>query len=215
MTDTIGPWQIADRPSLSTWNVHVAEDGGGLVLYVGGELDMATWPAMEDALTAVCSGPGQVVVVDVSLLRFMDCGGLGLLVVAHERLESEGRKGLVVSGASGVVRRMFELTRLTSLLADREPTGLGRRVPLETWRHTRDLERARRYAGLSVRDWFVAYFALGGTASFGRFGVYLSGGATHLDSHQRNIAVHALNEHLVERGLEDGVLSSASEEAVR
>ena len=71
---------------MSTWNVHVAEVDGDVVLYVGGELDMATWPAMEEALTAVCSCPGEVVVVDVSCLTFMDCGGLGLMVVADERL---------------------------------------------------------------------------------------------------------------------------------
>jgi len=123
---------------MSTWNVHVAEVDGDVVLYVGGELDMATWPAMEEALTAVCSCPGEVVVVDVSCLTFMDCGGLGLLVVADERLKAEGRRVVLAAHASVAMRAIREREglellgeQLNEALSSRDVIGQAKGILME------------------------------------------------------------------------------------
>ena len=72
------------------------------------------------------------------------------------------------------------------------------------------LELARRDAGLSVADLFVAYFALGGAADHGELVAYLNGDAEALDRHQRDIAVHAVNERLGDVGRTEQLLSYAS-----
>ena len=73
------------------------------------------------------------------------------------------------------------------------------------------LEAGRRDAGLSVVGLHVAYLALGGTAQCAELGAYLKGaGAGAMDRHQRDIAVHAVNERLIEVGRADSLLSYAA-----
>lgn len=152
--------------------------------------------------------PGDRLVIDVSHLIFMDAAGLWVLVAADERLVAAGRGRLVVQGASGIVRRVFELTGLTVLLDDRGLVGASCGVAAEAGRG--ELELARRRAGLSVVDLFIAYFALGGAADRGQLVAYLNGDTEVLDRHQRDIAVHAVNERLGDVGRTDQLLSYAS-----
>jgi hypothetical protein len=69
----------------------------------------------------------------------------------------------------------------------------------------------RRAAGLSVTDLFVAYLALGGTAHLGEMRAFLGGVDDALAGHQQDVAVHAVNERLVELGHRDRLLSYASD----
>lgn len=51
---------------------------------------------------------------DLSELEFIDSAGLGMLLLARDKME--GQKGqLVLRGAQGQVKRMFELGRLDTL----------------------------------------------------------------------------------------------------
>src|SRR5215207_1881894 len=106
------------------FGVYVGEavDGVGVVR-VAGELDTATAGLLEDGLSLASVMPGDRVVVDFSRLTFMDAAGLRAVVAAHERRVAAGTGGLVIRGASGIVRRVFELTGLTVLLDDRESMG--------------------------------------------------------------------------------------------
>jgi anti-sigma B factor antagonist len=187
---------------------------GAMVVWVEGELDLATAPRLDDVLSSVCSTPVERVTVDVSRLTFLSAAGLHVLVAAHNRLLNAGRKGLVVHGASGIARRVFQLTELTGLLGDPEPTPSTSAVPSHglPQSHGHDLEIGRRRAGLSVEDLFVSYFALGGTADLGRVNAYLNGNDDDvLDSHQRDVAIHAVNERLVDLGQRDHLLSYSAD----
>ncbi len=191
------------------FGVYVSEGVGGAgVVWVAGELDSATAGLMGDGLSLASMMPGDRLVVDVSRLIFMDAAGIRVLVAAHERLVAAGGGGLVIRGASGIVRRVFELTGLTVLLDDRDPVGSSCEVAADGGRGALDL--ARRAAGLSVGDLFVAYFALGGAADRGQLVAYLNGDAAALDRHQRDIAVHAVNERLGDVGRSDQFVSYAS-----
>jgi anti-sigma B factor antagonist len=190
------------------FGVYVSETVGGQgVVWVAGELDSATAGLMGDGLSLASVMPCDRLVVDVSRLVFMDAAGVRVLVAAHERLVAAGGNGLVVRGASGIVRRVLELTGLMVLLDDRGPVGSSSGVAAEGGG---ELELARRAAGLSVGDLFVAYFALGGAADRGQLVAYLNGDAEALDRHQRDIAVHAVNERLGEVGRTDQLLSYTS-----
>jgi anti-sigma B factor antagonist len=72
-------------------------------------LDLASSPALEEALErAGRSAPGMLI-LDLSELEFMDSTGLSVLVRAHHRAQESGwRFGLVKGGPQ--VQRLLNLT---------------------------------------------------------------------------------------------------------
>jgi anti-anti-sigma factor len=182
---------------------------GETIVEVVGELDFGTASVLDEALWrdgAVATGR---VVVDVSRLTFMGAAGLNVLVGVHYHLVGQGREGLVVRGASGIVRRMVELTGLSALLEGTDSAGLAGAIRWHGLRG-RELEVGRRAAGLSVTDLFVDYFALGGTANLGQVRAFLGGLDAALDGHQQDVAAHAVNERLVALGYRDHLLPYTS-----
>jgi anti-anti-sigma factor len=174
--------------------IRIDEAGGVTVLVLTGELDMTVAAQLSDALTTRCPLPEGRLVVDLSGLAFMDLAGLHRLLCAHSRLLEEGRAGIIVRGASGTVRRIFEVTGFMSLLGNSGG----------------ELELGRRHAGMSLTELFVAYFALGGTADFAGMAAHLRGSAEVLDAHQQDVAAHALNERLADLGRAEHLLSYAT-----
>jgi anti-sigma B factor antagonist len=215
---TDGQWpHVRGADALSGFSVRTCVIDGAMVVWVAGELDLGTAPRLGDVLSRVCSTPVDRVLVDVSRLRFLGVAGLHMLVTEHNRLLSAGRNGLVVRGASGTTRRAFQITGLAWLLGDPEPTEPTSAVAFRGWQHSHghDLEVGRRQAGLSVKDLFVCYFALGGTADLGQFHAYLSGSDDVLDSHQQDVAVHAVNELLIDLGQLERLLAYLSDKQGR
>lgn len=190
--------------------IQIAEVDGVTVVFVGGDLDIVAIAQMSEALKTGCLLARDRLVVDVSGSAFMDLGGLRVLASAHNRLLRLGRPGIVVRGASGIVRRVFELAGFTSLL-DASLVPAQRYSP-RAWGSGRELEDGRRHAGLPVESLFAAYFALGGTASFAAMVTHLRGAADVLDAHQRDVAAHALNEHLADLGCTEHLLSYVADQ---
>ncbi|HSE70525.1 MAG TPA: STAS domain-containing protein [Nocardioidaceae bacterium] len=86
------------------------------VLLVYGELDMATATRVSDAIDEmVHAGLVGDVVVDVTALTFCDVRGLAALLGAHQTIRRAGGR-LTVSGASVMVRRLLDLSRLDSVM---------------------------------------------------------------------------------------------------
>jgi anti-anti-sigma factor len=192
------------------FGVHLCVEAGETIAEIVGELDLATAPLLDEVLLRAGAVATGRVVVDVSHLTFMGAVGLSVLVGAHYRLVGESRAGLVVHGASGILRRIVELTELSFLLEDADSAGAAGAVACQGLRG-RNLEVGRRAAGLSVTDLFVAYFALGGIAHLGEVRAFLGGTDDALDAHQQDVAAHAINERLVELGQRDRLLSYASD----
>lgn len=190
--------------------IKIAEVDGVAVVFMAGDLDLTATAQMSEALKTGSSLTGNRLVVDVSGLVFMDLAGLRALVSAHNRLLRRGRAGIVVRGAAGIVRRIFELAELTSLLDDSPGAAAGYRP--RVWGSSRELEYGRQHAGLSLKNLFVAYFALGGTANFAGMVADLRGTAEVLDAHQRDVAAHALNEYLADLGCTEHLLSYAADQ---
>lgn len=101
----------------------------GVVLTLGGELDLATGARLREVLDPAIRGTGAVV-IDLSGLRFIDSSGLHLLVQAEQQLRDSGRQLVLVRG-SGAVHRVFELTQLDLYFTwcDSPSTAFG--APLE------------------------------------------------------------------------------------
>lgn len=94
-------------------------DGPSATLVVTGELDVASGPALEHEVARVLDGQGGDFRLDLSALTFMDSTGARSLVRVHRRLESIGRR-LVVVSLTPPVRRVIELLGLDELLDVRD-----------------------------------------------------------------------------------------------
>lgn len=92
----------------------VVDDRSLHVVQVYGELDLLHADEFRRELVAIA---GSTVRVDLSGLRFIDSTGLTVLLAARDEIISLGH-GFELRGASGVVRRVFEITGLAHLLTD-------------------------------------------------------------------------------------------------
>jgi len=89
-------------------------DVDGNVVRVVGELDVATAPLVTAGFRLA---ERSEVRLDLSGLTFIDVRGLDAVVDAVEQLRGAGHAVRVV-GATGLIRRVFELTGHASLLSD-------------------------------------------------------------------------------------------------
>jgi anti-anti-sigma factor len=89
-------------------------------LYASGELDIASGPVLEHAVVQALEGQGGEFRLDLGGLTFMDSSGAKALLSAHNRVESLGRR-LVIVSPSGPVRRVLALMALEQVLDVRSP----------------------------------------------------------------------------------------------
>ena len=96
----------ADESSLAI-SIHVTADGP--MVFVRGEVDLASAPQLrEAALTALSLGP-KVLRLDLAHVTFMDVSGLHVLLSAQRRAALMGGR-LVLMGTSPTVERLLDLT---------------------------------------------------------------------------------------------------------
>ncbi|MGH3682209.1 MAG: SigB/SigF/SigG family RNA polymerase sigma factor [Natronosporangium sp.] len=85
-------------------------------LVIHGELDLASAPQLQQALSAALSGAGRRdLVVDVSQVRFADCTAVGVLLRVRRQAEADG-VALRVAGAHGVVLEVLEIAGVAKRL---------------------------------------------------------------------------------------------------
>jgi anti-sigma B factor antagonist len=77
-------------------------------LALSGELDLATAPVFDQALSTAQTRTRSVT-VDLRRLTFMDCRGLSVLLSAASRARASGERFRVVRGPPAI-DRLFELT---------------------------------------------------------------------------------------------------------
>jgi len=77
---------------------------------VKGEIDHGTCEDLNAALCTALDAGGQVVLIDLDQVGYIDSGGLSVLFSALKRLSPDGWLGLVRPNAN--VRRLFELVGL-------------------------------------------------------------------------------------------------------
>ncbi|KFU75828.1 anti-anti-sigma factor [Amycolatopsis lurida] len=84
--------------------------GRTLVLIVDGDLDLHTAPTARQAIESALSHRPRRLVVDLSLVRFLNSAGLEVLLTAHRQAAPHTDLRLVVS--TRAVWRPLQLTRL-------------------------------------------------------------------------------------------------------
>ncbi len=94
-----------------------AEGGGRYTVTVRGELDVATSPALRGELHSLVEQGARSIRLDLSGTTFIDSSGLGVLVGALKRLREAEGETITLSGMQDQVRKVFEITGLTTLFA--------------------------------------------------------------------------------------------------
>ena len=90
----------------------VSVAAGNPIIAFSGEIDMATREGFFSALTPFLEAGGPVG-VDLSGITFMDSNGVHALVQAAKALGDRGC--IIIHGAHGAIRKLFELTSLESI----------------------------------------------------------------------------------------------------
>jgi anti-sigma B factor antagonist len=93
----------------------VADGDDARVVSLHGQLDLANADRVRDVLTGGVSG--SRVVVDLADLSFVDSSGVAALLAARGEITEAGH-GFELRGAKGIVRRVFDVTGLASLLVE-------------------------------------------------------------------------------------------------
>jgi anti-anti-sigma factor len=92
--------------------VGLTYSGPEAVITLAGELDLASAPVLHELLLEAASAGAETIKIDVQRLTYVDSAGLGVLVSAHKRLQSNGGS-LVISGPTPRVARVLAISGLT------------------------------------------------------------------------------------------------------
>lgn len=104
--------------------IDVSETGGGRLLRLAGEFDMAGVDRFERLLAADQTPETDTFVVDLRGLTFIDSSGLRALIMADQRVRDGGGRFVVVKGPDRV-NEVLEVTGVARQieLVDKPPTG--------------------------------------------------------------------------------------------
>jgi anti-sigma B factor antagonist len=97
------------------FEARVVEQGPRPVVQLVGELDMASAPELDACVRTLADAGAETVTLDLSQLEFCDSSGVGVFV-RWSKPSPEGAPTLLLKGARGTVRRVFELANLGHLL---------------------------------------------------------------------------------------------------
>jgi anti-sigma B factor antagonist len=94
----------------------ISERAGVKIVHVHGPIDVSRALELRELLGAQIDSASARVLLDVSDVPLIDSSGIGILVTAHRRATGQGAR-FGVSGATGTVARVFEMTRTNKLLS--------------------------------------------------------------------------------------------------
>ncbi len=97
-------------------------------LVLSGEIDAHTAPDLAGHLDPLPGDSGDVV-LDVAAIEFIDSSGLRLVVEAHQRAETDGRR-LVIRTPSPALMRLLEISGLIDHLTIDVPQSVDAPDPI-------------------------------------------------------------------------------------
>jgi anti-sigma B factor antagonist len=93
-----------------TFHIRTDVVGDSLVIAVSGEVDVVSAKELGTAMERVFEQ--RAVIVDLREVTFLDSSGLGTIVRGQRILGERGISLQIVAPPAGIVRRVFEITRL-------------------------------------------------------------------------------------------------------
>ena len=95
--------------------INLTENVGQSILSVSGEIDAYTAPKLKDSLTPLMLNKGQVVIVDLEEVNYMDSTGLGVFISALKSAK-EYESQLKIVNIQERVYRLFQITGLHEIM---------------------------------------------------------------------------------------------------
>ena len=102
-------------PEPGHFHVSAERFGADALIVVEGELDIATLPGFEQAVTRMRAQGLERMVIELRQLAFLDSMSIELLLRVHGELEATGADLVVVRGPHAV-NRVFDLMELERVL---------------------------------------------------------------------------------------------------
>ncbi|AXK89169.1 STAS domain-containing protein [Nocardia farcinica] len=93
----------------------VAVHDGATVLTVAGEVDLATAPALENAIEGVLGEKPAALIIDLTRVSFLASAGMAALVAAHQRAGAATTIAVVADGPA--TSRQLKMTSLDQVFA--------------------------------------------------------------------------------------------------
>ncbi|MGH3636936.1 STAS domain-containing protein [Mycobacterium sp.] len=93
----------------------VAHHNGVTVVSIGGEIDLSTAAAFEEALAGALAEQPPVLVIELSAVQFMASAGLRILVATQEKVGKSAHLAVVASNPA--TSRPIELTGLDKVFS--------------------------------------------------------------------------------------------------
>ena len=115
---TLGP----TRPPPGRLDVLLSAEGPAAVVALRGEADVATLPAIVDALAGVIADRDGNVIVDLTQTAFMDTAALRAVLRAREVLDGRGRE-LTLRSPSRIAGRLLGVFELSHLVSPTPPSA--------------------------------------------------------------------------------------------
>jgi len=98
------------NPVNSPFNIEVVDRDYGVIVRVEGELDVATAPVLDAALTLAEASDVPMIAIDLTGVTFIDSTGLRALLEAHARDKRHAAAGrLKITGGSEQAQKLFRL----------------------------------------------------------------------------------------------------------
>lgn len=101
-------------PLTDTMSTSVETRDGATVLTVTGEVDLATAPALENAIDAALGAGPAGLVIDLTAVSFLASAGMAALVAAHQRA---GKTSIAVVADGPATSRQLKMTSLDQVFA--------------------------------------------------------------------------------------------------
>jgi anti-sigma B factor antagonist len=89
------------------------DSGDIIILDVNGEIDLYNAPEIKDTINKLIEEKKYNVVINLDKVSYIDSSGIGALISSLSNLKKY-QGGLKICNVSGSVRKVFELTKLTS-----------------------------------------------------------------------------------------------------
>jgi anti-anti-sigma factor len=93
----------------SNFRVTIRLERTAIVMVLGGELDLASFPQLEHAIDRALESDPELMVLDLEGLEFMDIAGLRSVIRSEQQLRGLGKR-LVLAAPSAGVSRLLALT---------------------------------------------------------------------------------------------------------
>ncbi|WLR51857.1 STAS domain-containing protein [Bacillus tianshenii] len=92
----------------------IRENEDGIIFVLSGKIYADEATILREKILEYLENSNQHIICDLTGVTYIDSAGLGVLVAVHKRTK-ENNRTLIIKGLNGMVKEMFELTRLTKV----------------------------------------------------------------------------------------------------